>query len=118
MSECNLADRFHRRGLTIKMDRDNGTRSRRYGILDPAGIQIIRLEIRFDRNRHSTGIRDRQPGGDVGVSRNNNFAIEADFITAQDQDERVQSVSDTYAMLGSTIGCELRLERFDFLAQD
>ena len=63
-------------------------------------------------------VRDRQPGGNIGVGRDDHFIARPDAICAQDQVQGLETVAHADAMLYAAIGSEFAFKCFNFLAEN
>ncbi len=88
------------------------------GLFDASRIEIESIGVWFDRNGRRVGVGDRQPGGNVGVGRNDDFMAFADAIGAQDEMKRFKAVGDADAVFGVAVGGVFLFEGFDFLAEN
>src|SRR5216684_4945061 len=115
---CDLANGRHLGRLPVEMDRENGTRARGDGGLDAIRIEVVRPRVRLDGHGPRAGMRDGQPGGDVGVGWDDHLGAAADAGGAEHQMEGIESVGHADAVFDAAVGGKVALEGFDLLAED
>ena len=70
------------------------------------------------RHRRGAALADGQPGGDVGVGRDDDLVAGADIHGAQGEVQGIEAVGNADAMRCLAVGGEVAFEGFDFGAED
>ena len=97
--------------LPIQMYGDDGAGARRDGRRKARWIQVVSGGQRLHRHRFGTGLRHRQPGGNVGVGRHDDLVARANAVAPQNQMQRVKPVAHAHAMAGAAVSGKFGLER-------
>ena len=117
VAASNLDDRVHVGRLPVKVHRDDGPGPGCNGRFDPGAVKVECSPVRFHSYRRCTGVGYRQPGGDVGVGRDNHLVAGTDIHGPQDQVQRFQTVSDTDALLRVAVVGELSFKGIHLAAE-
>ena len=114
----NAADCCHVGRQAVEMDGDYCARMRGDCRFDARRIDIVGALVRLDRNWTRAALGGGKPSGDVGIRGNNLLVTAAYSIRPQNEMQRLQAVTHSYAILGATVRREFALKMLDLFAKD
>lgn len=106
------------RTLAVKMHYHHGPRTPGYNFLNPIGVKLQGVRVRFHQNRRQIILAYRQNGCDISIGRNNNLIAEVQCpeldIGAKYQLQGIKPVSAPYGKARTYIVCILPLKSLIF----
>jgi hypothetical protein len=105
-----LSDSSYVGELSEEMNWDDETRSRADDIGRDAHVEAVIGLGDVDRDRNSTGLRDRLPGGDEGLCRNHYTITRLDARGEEGKPQRIETTRRPHAELGPAVVPEIAFE--------
>ena len=115
---CDFHDLIHLAGLSVEMHRDQSAGPSRNFLLDPLRVNVKGPDIRLHKYGKRSGIGHSERRRDIGIGRHDDLIPRADPERLQDENERVQSVSDSDAIFHPAVLREVLLKFLVLLALD
>ncbi len=101
----------------IEMDKKEGASAGRQGGFETVGVELERIRVGVNKDRHKTIFRNGKNGSDICISRDNHFVAGLEQAHLDpctiDKSERIEAVSATDTMPGANETRIFAFEGFD-----